>query len=265
MGLICHQFWLKLQHQKILMTNPFTGNLRSFVSARNKLIDLLSSNLEKRFKTNERVLKATIISRLTSYPKQLTDELEFGNKHIDVLKVEFGMALSAAGVEPGNLTSSWLRFKLLLYHTFDSVSQKTWGQIHSKLSAECPDILTLVELLLAQPCSLCDAECGFSEMKMVKTDWRNSLHEEHLSDLMTVSLETPNIREYGPRGAINLWSSSAIRRPQQSLALLSWSAHYPDKTRPFQEDVAETFENDIQDELEEIEAYAQLLETMKDQ
>lgn len=52
-------------------------------------------------------------------------------------------------------------------------------------------------------------------MKQVKTDWRSNLKSDTLSDLLTVQLSSPEIREYDPIKAGILWhqDSVRIRRP----------------------------------------------------
>ena len=54
-------------------------------------------------------------------------------------------------------------------------------------------------------------------MKSVKTDWRNSLTEEALVDLIRINLHSADIKEYNPDPAIHLWNKAAIRgrRPTQ--------------------------------------------------
>ncbi len=51
-----------------------TGNLRSFDSARGKLIDLLLQNLDKRFDADDDVIKATSLSVLSKWPIRMRDE-----------------------------------------------------------------------------------------------------------------------------------------------------------------------------------------------
>ena len=53
-------------------------------------------------------------------------------------------------------------------------------------------------------------------MKRIKSDWRSSLGDAHVSDLMTIQLEAPDVTEYDPLRAIELWNTRGLRsrRPQ---------------------------------------------------
>jgi hypothetical protein len=66
-----------------------------------------------------------------------------------------------------------------------------WIDVHRKYKKGHTNILALVDLLLTLPASSADAERGFSEMKMTKTDWRCSLRSFVLNDLLTIHFNTP--------------------------------------------------------------------------
>ena len=42
-------------------------------------------------------------------------------------------------------------------------------------------------------------------MKIVKTDWRSRLTEDSLSDLMLIKLDSPDVQEFDPQPAIDVW------------------------------------------------------------
>ena len=52
-------------------------------------------------------------------------------------------------------------------------------------------------------------------MKFVKSDWRSRLSDTHLSDLMTVLLETPDVDQFDPSSAVKHWNHAGprARRP----------------------------------------------------
>lgn len=54
-------------------------------------------------------------------------------------------------------------------------------------------------------------------MKLVKSDWRNSLTDEAVTDIMRITLHSANIKEYNPDPAVHLWNTASIlgRRPNQ--------------------------------------------------
>lgn len=56
-------------------------------------------------------------------------------------------------------------------------------------------------------------------MKLVKTDWRNSLSDEAVTDLIRINLQSADIKEYNPDQSIHLWKKASIRgrRPNQAI------------------------------------------------
>ncbi|KAG1656200.1 Phosphatidylinositol 4-kinase beta [Nymphon striatum] len=80
------------------------------------------------------------------------------------------------------------------------------------------NILSLVDLILSLPAlPVQSAECErvFSNMKLVKSDWRSVLKSKNLSDQLMTILATNDIDQYDPLPAIRLWNSagSKPRRP----------------------------------------------------
>ncbi|KAK5851448.1 hypothetical protein PBY51_002242 [Eleginops maclovinus] len=92
--------------------------------------------------------------------------------------------------------------KTRLYDTGESLHMKTWPEINRFLRHQCPDILSLVDLILTLPASTADCERGFSQMKLVKSDWRSRLSTTSLCDLLVVQLSSP---------AVQLWHQDSIR------------------------------------------------------
>jgi hypothetical protein len=73
------------------------------------------------------------------------------------------------------------------------------------------NILALIDLLLTLPSSSAICEQGFSEMKYVKSDWRSSLGNQSLNDLMRILLHSKSVRDFDPTTAIHLWRGSGAR------------------------------------------------------
>lgn len=79
------------------------------------------------------------------------------------------------------------------------------------LHHQCPDFLSLVDLVLTLLASTADCEKGFNVMKLLKSDWRSRLASATLSDLMMAQLATPSIEDSDPTSAIQLWHQESIR------------------------------------------------------
>jgi len=73
-----------------------------------------------------------------------------------------------------------------------------------------------MDIVLTLPAQSADAERGFSELKLVKSDWRTNLGNDVLTDLLHVSLHTAHIGGFDPTAAIHLWNASGprTRRPE---------------------------------------------------
>ena len=48
-------------------------------------------------------------------------------------------------------------------------------------------------------------ERAFSVMKVVKTDRRNCLEEDHLDDLMRITIDGPPLSQWNASQAVTLW------------------------------------------------------------
>lgn len=68
--------------------------------------------------------------------------------------------------------------KFFCFFRDSDVYQLTWEAINIQYKEGHRTFLALVDINLSLPASSSDAERGFSEMKMVKTDWRCRLRTE---------------------------------------------------------------------------------------
>ena len=83
--------------------------------------------------------------------------------------------------------------------------------MNKKLKMVCPNILSLVDLVLTIPASSADAERGFSRLKYTKTDARSRLLDTTLSDQLCIMLESCEIKNFDPNPAIDLWNGISRR------------------------------------------------------
>ena len=56
-----------------------------------------------------------------------------------------------------------------------------------------------------------ECERVFSLLKVIKTDWRNRLLDTAVTDLIRISLDAADIKNFNPDPAIHLWQQAAIR------------------------------------------------------
>ena len=88
----------------------------------------------------------------------------------------------------------------------------TWTAINNRFGEVAPNFLKLVDLVFTIPATSVEAERGFSLLKSVKTDKRNSLEEKSLNNLMCIMLQSPEIEDYDPNPAIEHWLNACRRR-----------------------------------------------------
>ena len=97
------------------------------------------------------------------------------------------------------------------YVSSHSIQELTWPVIHQRYSKRYPNILALFDLICTLPASSAQCERGFSAMKKNKTDYRNKLSAESLSDVMTIQLHSAKIPDFNPLPAVHHWFKSAAR------------------------------------------------------
>ena len=79
---------------------------------------------------------------------------------------------------------SLIMYAMKNYHHLIYTPLKMW-QLLNPFKNECGwnNIFLIAELCFCAPCSNASLESFFSQMMIVKTDWRNSLSESHLTSL----------------------------------------------------------------------------------
>ena len=70
----------------------------------------------------------------------------------------------------------------------------------------------MIELLFCVPTANGHVERPFSILKLIKSDRRSCLSENHLDDLMRISIDGPPMSEWNAGGAVQLWWTVKQRR-----------------------------------------------------
>ncbi len=87
----------------------------------------------------------------------------------------------------------------------------------------------------------------FSILKLIKTDRRNSLSEDHFDDLLRVSVDGPPLDKWQATGAIELWWKSKQRRSETQRSQSSVSGTTADSQHELQELETDTDDYDFLD------------------
>ncbi|KAK0140097.1 Zinc finger protein 862 [Merluccius polli] len=143
---------------------------------------------------------------------------DFGDGEINKLISHLRPLLLSAGVDVELIPDQWTILKSELYTAGFSQGtfEKTWPTVNRMLRHRCPDVLDLFDALLTIPATTADCERGFSVMNQVKSDWRSRLKGETLSDLLKTQLCSPDIKDFDPTKAIDIWHADSLRsrRPE---------------------------------------------------
>ncbi|KAK7168667.1 hypothetical protein R3I93_004855 [Phoxinus phoxinus] len=150
------------------------------------------------------VLHASKLVDITTWPDADTCE-DFGDADVECLIKHFGPLLASSGANLDLIPDQWTFLKSSFYQQHPNMNQLTWPEINRRFQ------LQLVDVLLSIPASTADCERGFNLMKQVKSDWRSGLRSDTLSDLLTVQLSSPDIEDFDPDSAIQLWHQASVR------------------------------------------------------
>ena len=140
---------------------------------------------------------------------------DFGDANVEELVIHFTPALQEAGAELNKIVDEWTALKAQVYGQpgwLQYIQIVTWPELNRKYAAEYPNIFLLLDLVLTLPASTAECERGFNMMKQIKSDWRSNLGLEQINELMTVQLLSPDIKDFDPVKAIDLWVTSGLRR-----------------------------------------------------
>ncbi|XP_070554930.1 uncharacterized protein [Ptychodera flava] len=128
-----------------------------------------------------------------------------------ILAMHWKDILTAQGVDCSVLPAEWDMLKQQLYAN-DNVQDITWKQINAKYKPGMSNILDLIDLVLSLPASSAECEWGFSIMKLTKTDYRNKLSSQSMTEIMRIKLHSPRIEDFDPTPAIHMWNSGSNRQ-----------------------------------------------------
>ena len=188
-----------------------TGSIVQFTSSKSNLLTSLEDNLKKRFSnTDTGVIKATTIVDHALWPSKDKKD-KFGDKEVTYVVKHYEGSFLRAGVAVNSVEFEWTLLKNNLYSEPEEVKNLTWPEINRRWKSHYGNILAVVDLLLCLPSSSAECERGFSLIKNIKTDIRNSLKESSLCDFMVIQLESAPIESYDPMEAIHCWNKQSTR------------------------------------------------------
>ncbi|XP_044537375.1 sperm flagellar protein 2 [Gracilinanus agilis] len=186
--------------------NQLTGN-GNISEVRNTVLTNLSKHLHDCFSdASHDVVRATTIGSFKLWPRKI--DQEFGEKEVSILTKHYEPVLEGANVKIDEVDTEWSMMKLEIYDRFQNIRKLTWDIVNSIYSYKYPNILTLVDLVLTLPASSAEAERGFSQMKLTKSQMYFKMGPENMTDILIIQLNSPDINKFDPKKAIHLWNTS---------------------------------------------------------
>lgn len=207
---------------------PFEAAQESPRRSKNMLLGRIKEAMQTRLQVaeNRHILPANAVLNCEGWEKRTEDgeeNLSFADDGITELYNHFKEPLSKAGLNGtvGDLLEQWHDLVTYTKRYLDPSRTpylRVWRRIFdSSRRDQWSMVLTLVELLFSIPISNAKVERLFSLMNRVKTDRRATLGESNLNHLVRIRLEGPAFQDYDSTPAIQLWLSSAARRPNQNI------------------------------------------------
>ncbi|KAG7172013.1 hypothetical protein Hamer_G000985 [Homarus americanus] len=154
-----------------------SGRSNTFKTARRGMLTSLISSLNKRFiDMASTILQNAWILNFKLWPADYNRNEDFGDSTVQALAQALEKTLMEAEVNPTLVEDEWTVLRSYIYKT-----------------------------------SSADAERGFSQVKLVKTDWRSRLTDDHLTNLMVVQLQTVCVGNFNPDKAIARFLTTGAR------------------------------------------------------
>lgn len=189
------------------------------------LLGRIKEAIETRLEVAEKkhVLMAATVLNCEGWEKRddSGEDVEFADGCVAELYEHFKEPLSKAALNGslGELLDQWhhlIEYTKQYLEPLKTPYLRVWRRIFdSSRRNEWNMVLILVELLFAIPTLNAKVKRLFSLMNRVKTDARATLSESTLNNLITIRAEGPELQDYDPTPAIELWLSSAHCRPNR--------------------------------------------------
>ena len=171
-----------------------------------------------------------------TWPRESSSLAGFGYDEVSLLSSHFSQPLQHAGYSPECCCEEWPELKMRARQILTKEPSVSYLPLWKRILEEYKDnpaltnILGLLRITLVIPVQTATLERGFSLMKRIKTDWRNRLSPQTLSQLMMIKLDGPGLDQFNPEPAIKRWwkEGPRSRRPGSSSQLVLESSDSED-------------------------------------
>ena len=156
------------------------------------------------------------LTLLATHGWQRSTSDNFADQALDNLLQKFSVPLENAGVDMSLVCEEWkdmLEYAKQYLNLVQEPAEVIWWKLfNASCSSRWSNILHLVHLLFCIPMANGHVERTFSILKLIKTERRNCLSEDHLDDLMRISVDGPPLSLWDATPSVHLWWKNKQRR-----------------------------------------------------
>jgi hypothetical protein len=214
-------------YQEIEFTaESFENAIDTVKSAKNSFIKSVHSAINARLEGASSIHLDAIANVLnTELWKSVTDveDIVFVDDMIIELVEKFHPVMLKEGLSldttPHDILEEWhdmLTYTMNFLKPQNTSYKKTWKLLFNcSYSYKWKNILLLIELLFSVPVCNAKLERLFSHLRRVKNDFRCSLGEHRLTNILRIIEEGPPLGSFDASAVVHLWQSQKVRRPNQ--------------------------------------------------
>ena len=194
----------------------YEDGINFLTSHKDQIMESVLACLKNRVKAHHPELLTNALKILATQGWNKSDDIDFASVNLDNLVQQYLIPLQKATVDTSVINEEWedmVEYARRYLNIAEEDHQIIWYKLFN-----CPDsskwknILALIELLFCLPMANGRVERAFSVMKIIKTDRRNCLGEDHLDDLMRIAIDGPALSQWNASRAVTLWWKDKQRR-----------------------------------------------------
>ncbi len=194
----------------------YEQGLASLRSQKDRVVESVLTCLKDRVKIQHPDLLTDVITLLATHGWEKSESDDFADTTVSNLVDNFTVPLQHAGVEVSAIQEEWhdlldyVRQHLNLVR--DPIQAVWWKLFNASCSSKWSNLLSLVELLFCIPISNGHVERMFSHLKHIKSEKRSTMSENHLDDILRISVDGPPLKDWDAGATIRLWWNDKQRR-----------------------------------------------------
>ena len=214
--------------------------LTSLSSKFSDYIDSVLTCLLKQVKVDDVGLLTDILTILATQGWEKYEDETFAYEAIDHLMTLFTTPLEKVQVVFTSVQQEW-DGNVSYAKKYNSYKVVWWKLFNSPDASDWTNVLTLIELIFTIPFSNGRLERCFLQLRLVKTNRRCSLGEDHLDHLVRIRIEGPPLDKWDPTNAVRCWWTDKTRRVNHG------DVRTPPSRKPKDVDKQEPYQLDLMD------------------